>query len=122
MLFIDLETAGLAVRRTSRRPGAWPSGAGTYAFLGRLRWFDGRLFRVRQFFLSSFAAERALLEAVAEAAARIAARWSPTTARRSTCRSIDTRFLLHRMETPFAGMPARRHAAPGPASVAQRRR
>ena len=54
LLFVDLETTGLA------------GGAGTYAFLVGCGWFDGGTFRIRQFFLSSFAAERALLEAVAE--------------------------------------------------------
>jgi uncharacterized protein YprB with RNaseH-like and TPR domain len=91
-LFIDLETTGLA------------GGAGTYAFLVGCAWFDGGVFRVRQFFLSSFTAERALLEAVRELA--------------STCHVIvtyngktfdlpliETRFLLHRLETPFTEMP-----------------
>ena len=58
LLFLDLETTGLA------------GGAGTYAFLVGCAWFDGAVFRTRQFFLSSYAAERALLEAVAGEAAR----------------------------------------------------
>ena len=63
LLFVDLETTGLA------------GGAGTYAFLVGCGWFDGGTFRVRQFLLSSFAAERALLEAVADAGAANRARW-----------------------------------------------
>jgi len=57
-LFLDLETTGLA------------GGAGTYAFLVGLAWFDGCTFRVRQFFLASYAAERALLQAVRDVATR----------------------------------------------------
>jgi uncharacterized protein YprB with RNaseH-like and TPR domain len=40
MLFLDLETTGLA------------GGAGTYAFLVGCGWFEGGTFRLRQFFLS----------------------------------------------------------------------
>ena len=56
LLFIDLETTGLA------------GGAGTYAFLVGCAWFDGGTFRVRQFLLSDFGAERLLLDAVSGAA------------------------------------------------------
>ena len=92
MLFIDLETTGLA------------GGAGTYAFLVGCAWYQDGSLRVRQFFLSSFTAERVLLEAVAEIA--------------DSCGSvvtyngksfdlplIETRYLLHRLETPFTGVP-----------------
>jgi uncharacterized protein len=113
MLFVDLETTGLA------------GGAGTYAFLVGCAWFEppssaasvsaeasadtsasqaGAVFRVRQFFLSSFAAERVLLEAVAEAADACG------TVVTYNGKSFDlplmeTRYVMHRMETPFAGMP-----------------
>ena len=92
MLFIDLETTGLA------------GGAGTYAFLVGCAWFDGGVFRVRQFFLSSFAAERALLEAVAEAAGE-SGTVVTYNGKSFDVPLVDTRFQLHRMETPFAGMP-----------------
>src|SRR5918993_2539674 len=52
MLFVDLETTGLA------------GGAGTYAFLVGCGWFDGGVFRTRQFVLTHFGAEAALLDAV----------------------------------------------------------
>jgi hypothetical protein len=55
-VFLDLETTGLA------------GGAGSYAFLVGCGWFDGGTFRLRQLFLSDFAAERALLESFAELA------------------------------------------------------
>jgi uncharacterized protein YprB with RNaseH-like and TPR domain len=92
MLFVDLETTGLA------------GGAGTYAFLVGCGWFDGGVFRVRQYFLSSFAAERALLEAVAEAAEE-SGTVVTYNGKSFDVPLIDTRFQLHRMEAPFAGMP-----------------
>ena len=46
VLFIDLETTGLA------------GGAGTYAFLVGCGWFQGATFKVRQFLLARYAAER----------------------------------------------------------------
>src|SRR5687768_14081332 len=56
LLFVDLETTGLA------------GGAGTCAFLVGLGWFEGAAFRVRQLFLAGYAAERAMLDALAVAA------------------------------------------------------
>ncbi len=53
-IFIDLETTGLS------------GGAGTVAFLVGLGFFDLGAFQVRQFLLTSHAAERALLAAVSE--------------------------------------------------------
>jgi uncharacterized protein len=103
MLFIDLETTGLA------------GGAGSYAFLVGCGWFErpspaastGQVagaFRTRQFFLSSFAAERALLEALSEV---VASAGAVVTYNGKTfdLPLIETRFLLYRMSTPFAGMP-----------------
>src|SRR4029078_11970113 len=51
-VFVDLETTGLS------------GGAGTVAFLVGCGWFDMGAFQVRQFQLTSYAAERALLCAV----------------------------------------------------------
>jgi uncharacterized protein YprB with RNaseH-like and TPR domain len=92
MLFIDLETTGLA------------GGAGTYAFLVGCAWYQGGTLRVRQFFLSNFAAERVLLEAVAEVADACGALVSYN-GKAFDLPLIETRFLLHRLETPFAGIP-----------------
>ena len=92
MLFVDLETTGLA------------GGAGTYAFLVGCAWFQGAVFRVRQFFLASFAAERVLLEAVAAAAGE-SGTVVTYNGKSFDVPLIDTRFQLHRMEPPFAGMP-----------------
>ena len=92
MLFVDVETTGLA------------GGAGSYAFLVGCAWFDGGVFRVRQFFLASFASERALLEAVADTAA---AAGTVVTYNGKTFDMplMETRFVMHRMETPFASVP-----------------
>lgn len=92
MLFIDLETTGLA------------GGAGTYAFLVGCAWYQDGALRVRQFFLSNFAAERVLLEAVAEVADSCGAVVT-FNGKSFDLPLIETRYLLHRLETPFAGVP-----------------
>ena len=92
MLFIDLETTGLA------------GGAGTYAFLVGCAWYQDGGLRVRQFFLSNFSAERALLEAVAEIAGRCGAVVTYN-GKSFDLPLMETRFVLHRLETPFAGVP-----------------
>jgi uncharacterized protein YprB with RNaseH-like and TPR domain len=91
-LFLDLETTGLA------------GGAGTYAFLVGLAWFDGCGFRVRQFFLANFAAERVLLHALRDVAAE---KGTVVTynGKSFDLPLLETRYALNRMETPFAGLP-----------------
>jgi len=102
VLFIDLETTGLA------------GGAGTYAFLVGCGWFEGPLFRVRQFLLTAFGAERGLLEEVAGTAGGAGA-LATYNGKTFDLPLIDMRFLFHRMATPFDGLahvdmlhPARR--------------
>jgi len=92
MLFVDLETTGLA------------GGAGTYAFLVGCAWYQDGSLRTRQFFLSNFAAERVLLEAVADIAdtSGVVVTYN---GKSFDLPLIETRFLLHRLETPFAGVP-----------------
>ena len=92
MLFLDLETTGIA------------GGAGSYAFLVGCAWYQDGCLRVRQFFLSNFASERVLLEAVAEVAALCGAVVTYN-GKSFDLPLIETRFQLHRLETPFAGMP-----------------
>ncbi len=102
LLFIDLETTGLA------------GGAGTYAFLVGCAWFEppspaasarqgARTFRIRQFFLSDFGAERLLLDAVAEAAdaAGAVVTYNGTS---FDLPLLETRFVLHRKTAPFGGL------------------
>jgi uncharacterized protein YprB with RNaseH-like and TPR domain len=92
LVFVDLETTGLA------------GGAGTCAFLVGCGWFDGASFRVRQLFLSAYAGERALLDALREVAGDAATIVSYN-GKSFDLPLIETRFLFHRMETPFAGIP-----------------
>jgi uncharacterized protein YprB with RNaseH-like and TPR domain len=92
LLFVDLETTGLA------------GGAGSYAFLVGCGWFSGGRFRVRQFLLSSFASERALLEAVNDLAGAVDAVVTYN-GKSFDLPLIETRYALNRLTTPFAEMP-----------------
>lgn len=92
MLFIDLETTGLA------------GGAGTYAFLVGLGWFEGASFRVRQLLLTGYAAERVLLEEVADLAAR-SGTLVTYNGKTFDVPLMETRFLFHRMAPPFSDVP-----------------
>ena len=92
MLFLDLETTGLA------------GGAGTYAFLVGCGWFEGGTFRLRQFFLSDFGAERALLEAVGELTGNLACIVTYN-GKTFDLPLLETRFSLQRMPTPFEKIP-----------------
>jgi len=89
ILFLDLETTGLA------------GGAGTYAFLVGCGWFDGGTFRLRQFFLADFAAERALLESVMQLVDDVSCVVTYN-GKTFDLPLMETRFALQRMETPFA--------------------
>jgi uncharacterized protein len=84
-LFIDLETTGLS------------GGAGTVAFLVGCGYFDLGAFQVRQFLLTSFAAERALLAAVSEFfhGARLIVSYNGKT---FDVPVMETRWAFHRME------------------------
>ena len=92
LLFVDLETTGLA------------GGAGSYAFLVGCGWFERGRFRVRQFLLSSFASERALLEAVKDVASAVDGLVTYN-GKSFDVPLIETRFALNRLPTPFDGMP-----------------
>jgi uncharacterized protein YprB with RNaseH-like and TPR domain len=92
LLFVDLETTGLA------------GGAGTLAFLVGCGWFDGGSFRVRQYLMSSPLVERAMLAAIADLAAE-AGTVVTYNGKTFDLPLIETRYLFHRLETPFAGLP-----------------
>ena len=92
MVFFDLETTGLS------------GGAGTLAFLAGVGWFEGEAFRVRQFFLSSPAGERAMLTALA----RIfddASLLVTFNGRTFDVPLMETRWAFHRGEAPTADLP-----------------
>jgi uncharacterized protein YprB with RNaseH-like and TPR domain len=92
LLFIDLETTGLA------------GGAGSYAFLVGCGWFSSGRFYIRQFLLSNFGSERALLEAVREVAGTLDAVVTYN-GKSFDLPLIETRYALNRLTTPFAAMP-----------------
>ena len=91
-LFFDLETTGLA------------GGAGTYAFLVGLGFFDGRAFQTRQFFLADYADERDVLRAVEEFVAP-ATGLVTFNGRTFDVPLIQTRYAMHRMRSPFDALP-----------------
>jgi hypothetical protein len=91
VLFVDVETTGLS------------GGAGTYAFLVGCAWFDRAALHVRQFLLTSFAAERGLLEAMHDTVGGAAA-VATYNGKAFDLPVLDTRCLLHRMSTPFDGL------------------
>src|SRR5258708_14538091 len=87
-LYVDLETTGLS------------GGAGTVAFLVGCGWFDTGAFQVRQFLLTSYASERALLCAVAECfgATSLLVTYNGKT---FDVPVMETRWLFHRMPLPL---------------------
>lgn len=91
-VFIDLETTGLS------------GGAGTVAFLVGCGYFDLGAFQVRQFLLTSYNAERALLAAVADLFddADLIVTYNGKT---FDLPVMETRWLFHRMEPPLDGVP-----------------
>jgi uncharacterized protein YprB with RNaseH-like and TPR domain len=102
IVFVDLETTGLS------------GGAGTMAFLIGCGWFDVGAFQVRQFLLTSYAAERALLCAVADCLAETALLVTYN-GKTFDVPVMETRWLFHRMPPPLESVrhfdmlhPARR--------------
>ena len=93
LLFLDLETTGLF------------GGAGTQAFLVGCAAIEGTSIRVRQFLMPGFEHERALLGELQRVGGSRTARSAPSTAAPSTCRSIETRFMFHRVPCPLDGVP-----------------
>ena len=91
-VFIDLETTGLS------------GGAGTVAFLVGCGYFDLGAFHVRQFLLTSYSAERALLAAAAElfADAELIVTYNGKT---FDVPVMETRWAFHRMRAPFDEVP-----------------
>ena len=91
-VFIDLETTGLS------------GGAGTVAFLVGCAYFDAGALQVRQFLLSSFNAERALLAAAAELfdEADLIVTYNGKT---FDVPVMETRWAFHRMAAPLEEVP-----------------
>jgi hypothetical protein len=92
-VFIDLETTGLS------------GGAGTHAFLVGCGWCDEEGgFVTRQFMLTRFADERALLSAVAAELARAGALVS-FNGKSFDAPVLETRYLFHRLQSAGSGLP-----------------
>ena len=91
-IFIDLETTGLS------------GGAGTVAFLVGCGYFDLGAFQVRQFLLTSYGSERALLSAVAAFfdGADLIVTYNGKT---FDVPMMETRWGFHRIEMPLDGVP-----------------
>lgn len=92
LLFFDLETTGLS------------GGAGTVAFLVGCGYFDGAGFHARQYFLAGYEAEHELLVSLAAFAAQFGGLVT-FNGRTFDVPLIDTRYLFHRLESPFSAMP-----------------
>ena len=88
VIFLDLETTGLS------------GGAGTVAFLVGCGYFKDGAFHTRQFFLTGFAAERAMLHAVttllSEAACLVT-----YNGKTFDVPVMETRWLFHRVPPPW---------------------
>jgi uncharacterized protein YprB with RNaseH-like and TPR domain len=91
-IFIDLETTGLS------------GGAGTVAFLVGCGYFDLGAFQVRQFLLTSYASERALLSAVADffEGADLIVTYNGKT---FDVPVMETRWMFHRLQMPLDSVP-----------------
>jgi uncharacterized protein YprB with RNaseH-like and TPR domain len=91
-VFIDLETTGVS------------GGAGTVAFLVGCGYFDLGAFQIRQFLLTSYNAERALLAAVAElfGGADLIVTYNGKT---FDLPVMETRWAFHRMRLPLEEVP-----------------
>ncbi len=91
-VFIDLETTGLS------------GGAGTVAFLVGCGYFDQGAFQVRQFLLTSYSAERALLAAAGELfdEADLVVTYNGKT---FDVPVMETRWAFHRMRPPLDEVP-----------------
>lgn len=92
LLFFDLETTGLS------------GGAGTLAFLVGCGWFEEEGFRTLQFFLSGYEAEHELLQHLTALVGRFNGLVT-FNGRTFDVPLIETRYLFHRLESPFASLP-----------------
>jgi uncharacterized protein YprB with RNaseH-like and TPR domain len=90
LLFVDLETTGLA------------GGAGTYAFLVGCAYFEPHGFRIRQYFLGAFQHERTLLNEI-DGLVRRSAGLVSYNGKSFDVPVLETRFQFNRLAPPFEG-------------------
>ena len=93
LLFLDLETTGLA------------GGAGTTRSSSAAAGSTAATFRMRQFFLSSFARRARAARSGGRASPASVAAVVTYNGKSFDLPLIETRFVLHRMTTPFADLP-----------------
>ncbi len=91
VVFLDLETTGLS------------GGAGTVAFLVGCGFFRDGAFHTRQFFLTGFAAERAMLHAVTTLLSS-AACFVTYNGKTFDVPVMETRWLFHRVPPPWSDL------------------
>jgi hypothetical protein len=92
LLFFDLETTGLS------------GGAGTLAFLVGCGYFEADGFHTLQYFLSGYEAEHELLQHLTALVSRFSGLVT-FNGRTFDVPLIETRYLFHRLESPFASLP-----------------
>ena len=90
--FLDVETTGLA------------GGAGTYAFLVGLGWFEGDDFRLRQLFMRDYSEERALISLVEDTLAPLSGIVS-FNGKAFDVPLLESRFILSRRRFPLSSAP-----------------
>jgi len=90
--FLDVETTGLA------------GGAGTYAFLVGIGWFDGRDFRLRQVFMRDYGEEPALVSMVEETLEPLSGVVS-FNGKAFDVPLMETRFIMSRRRFPLSSAP-----------------
>jgi uncharacterized protein YprB with RNaseH-like and TPR domain len=90
--FLDVETTGLA------------GGAGTYAFLVGLGWFEGQEFRLRQVFMRDYGEEPALVSIVEETLLPLSGIVS-FNGKAFDVPLLETRFVLSRRRFPLSSAP-----------------
>jgi uncharacterized protein YprB with RNaseH-like and TPR domain len=90
--FLDVETTGLA------------GGAGTYAFLVGLGWFEGQDFRLRQVFMRDYGEEPALVSVVEQTLLPLSGIVS-FNGKAFDVPLLETRFVLSRRRFPLSSAP-----------------
>lgn len=90
--FLDVETTGLA------------GGAGTYAFLVGIGWFEGYDFRIRQVFMRDYSEERTLIALVDEMVKSLSGIVS-FNGKAFDVPVLEGRFIMSRQRFPLSGAP-----------------
>jgi uncharacterized protein YprB with RNaseH-like and TPR domain len=90
--FLDVETTGLA------------GGAGTYAFLVGIGWFEGEDFRMRQVFMRDYSEEPALMALVEQTVSSLSGVVS-FNGRAFDVPVLESRFIMSRRRFPLSSAP-----------------